>query len=280
MINNSWLFLKTSKWAAYECLSLVTTFWSYFTTYIMGLHRRLKPSVVWNIEFKTPEVSGIQQFWALWWTSQRVTVSYNVFEMSNAWLTISGTEITRVNCYHKSWNAAKQRCKGLVFRSSWDCTKDVPSITGRLDMAAGSPCLSWWYFDPISECPSKYLKTPDGKLCVTLTPQRGLYLPGWHRQRSQLVTLDGRPARCTSGYLLRVASSCSVVWRDYTAGNPVPKRAVVGGTWTDGTPLYIVADYIKLRWIVGYYHPSIQRSFFMRTGQIYNPEDMKILLFN
>ena len=170
--------------------------------------------------------------------------------------------------------------KGWSFVHLGDCTKDVPWITGRLDMVAGSPCLSWWYFDPISECPSKYLKTPNGKLCVTLTPQRGLYLPGWHRQRSQLVTLDGRPARCTSGYLLRVASSCSVVWRGYTAGNPVPKRAVVGGKWTDGTPLYIVTDYIKLRWIVGYYRPSIQRSFFMRTGKIYNPEDMKILLFN
>ena len=34
--------------------------------------------------------------------------------------------------------------KGWSFVHLGDCTKDVPWITGRLDMVAGSPCLSWW----------------------------------------------------------------------------------------------------------------------------------------
>ena len=168
-----------------------------------------------------------------------------------------------------------------AFVSIGDCTKDMPWTKGKLDRVSELPCLRWQYFDYIAKCPATYLRAPAGDYCVTLIPQKGLYLPGWHKpELFRYITLDGTPAWCRSGYLLEVASNCSVVWRNYTAGDLVPERAVVGGKWKNGTPLYIVADHIGYTWNVGYYHPSVQMSFIFYNRNIYNRKNMKILLLN
>ena len=66
----------------------------------------------------------------------------------------------------------------------------------------------------------------------------------------------------------------------FTAGGLVPERAVVGGTWKDGTPLYIVTDFINLKWHVGYYNPKVQMSFIFYNRVTYNRQNMEILLLN
>ena len=173
-----------------------------------------------------------------------------------------------------------EKQNGCTFVHLGDCNKGVPWYTVRRDWGAESTCLRWQYFDYISECPSAYKRAPAEDYCVALIAYRGLYLPGWYREGDKFgsVTPDEGLAYCRSGYLLQVASICSVVWREYTVGDLVPERAVVGGIWKDGSPLYIVADYIQNTWAIGYYRPSVQRSFIMIYAEIYNPQNMKILL--
>ena len=40
--------------------------------------------------------------------------------------------------------------------------------------------------------------------------------------------------------LLRVVESCTIFWIPYTAGNPLPSRAVIGGVMTNGDVPYVV----------------------------------------
>ena len=99
------------------------------------------------------------------------------------------------------------------FVSLKGCTKYVPWITERSDMAARFPCLGWRHFDFIWECPVTYMRAPDGDFCVALLSHKGLYLPGWYGPNLfRVITLDEHGTWCRSGYLLQKASTCSVVW--------------------------------------------------------------------
>lgn len=42
--------------------------------------------------------------------------------------------------------------------------------------------------------------------------------------------------------VLTVAPNCMVTWQSFTAGDPLPAGAVVGGQLADGEPLYIIAS--------------------------------------
>ena len=54
--------------------------------------------------------------------------------------------------------------------------------------------------------------------------------------------------------LLYIADDCTAFWVPYTAGQPIPKKAVVGGHMTSGETLYVVKfDYISITTISGYY---------------------------
>ena len=183
--------------------------------------------------------------------------------------------LPRVECHET------EKRKGYTFVSLGVCTLGVPWTIQRSSGVAESSCLRWQYYDYTSECPNTFVRTPVGDSCVALVPHKGLHLPGWyHPDMFRFATLDECPAKCISGYLLQDVSTCNVVWRDYTAGDLVPERAVVGGTWKDGTPLYIMADIIQGRWAVGYYQPNVKRSFIMRVDNVHDPKNMKILIFD
>ena len=213
------------------------------------------------------------------WNKKVLGIVTNITERDCLMQCVRNERCMAYNMWHRNgtceWLPQMGKCdevekqKDCTFVSLGDCTKEVPWITGRLEWVAESPCLKWQYFDSTLECPATYLRAPVGVYCVALIPQKGLYLPGWHRSdRFRFITLDERPTRCTSGYLLQVAPTCSMVWADYEAGDLVPERAVVGGTWKDGTPLYIVASDINNVWVVGYYRPYVKRFFFPRQEYV------------
>ena len=125
------------------------------------------------------------------------------------------------------------------------------------------------------------MRTPAGDSYVGLVPHKGVHLPGWyHAKLFRFTTLGEGPATCRSGYLLYQPATSSGGGGG-TAGDLVPELAVVGGRMEGWyAVVYHIADHMLGRWAVGYYRPSIQRSFIMRISEIYNPQNMKILIFD
>ena len=64
------------------------------------------------------------------------------------------------------------------------------------------------------------------------------------------------------GYLLEVVTCCSATWSNFIIGDPISNERVVGGSWADGTPLFIAAT-LYLHWKIGYYLPSSKTAFIM-----------------
>ena len=57
---------------------------------------------------------------------------------------------------------------------------------GRRNWTQYSPCLAWQRFEAVrgqSRCPAEILRSPGGWASATLTPNKGLYLPGFYSAR-------------------------------------------------------------------------------------------------
>ena len=171
--------------------------------------------------------------------------------------------------------------EGFTFVQLGDCSGRMPFDIGRRNWSA--TCLSWEPHEATKSaiCPPGVLRAPSGPLCAALTPHRGLYLPGWYQSRGpfRIVTEQGTTKQCVYvGYLLRVALECPTQWQDYTVGDPVPLQAIKVSSWKDGTPLYFVAAKFGNIWFLGYYLPSVQRSFIVK-GTVQSLRFVRILTY-
>ena len=129
--------------------------------------------------------------------------AYNIWHENGTCELLPGNDKCGETDKQKDWTFVRLR----------NCARGVPWTTMRLDWVAETPCMRWQYVESISECNATYLRAPDDEYCLALIPQKGLYLPGWYRaDLFRYITLDATPAWCRSGYLLEIASNCSVVW--------------------------------------------------------------------
>ena len=58
-----------------------------------------------------------------------------------------------------------------------------------------------------------------------------------------------------------VASHCTAAWVPYTSGDPLPEGSVIGGSFSNGTLLYVA----KLQ-RPGYYNPEAELAFTEQDG--------------
>ena len=96
-----------------------------------------------------------------------------------------------------------------------------------------------------------------------------------------MVTEIGAPNTCLgakAGYLLRVAPECPTDWQDYLVTDPVPLQAVQVSSWKDGTAIYFVSAPFGGQEYLGYYIPSVQRSF-IKSNKARNPTSVHILVY-
>ena len=143
-------------------------------------------------------------------------------------------------------------------------------------------CLMWTPHNKDLPCPPDVLRGTDGKYCVSLAPWKGLYMPGWFRTPNgyRFVTESQTTKRCPAGYVVKSAVGCTMVWQNYTVGDPVPPNAVQVSVWRDGTPLY-TAEYQRggAGNYIGYYLPNIRKVYVM-AGKVFSPTHVKILVLN
>ena len=165
------------------------------------------------------------------------------------------------------------------------CSGRVPWVAERRNWSSGNTCLTWEPHDATrsTRCPGDVLRGPDPQYCAALAPHKGLYLPGWYQSRGgfRMVTELGAPNTCLgarAGYLLRVATECPTDWQDYLVTDPVPLQAVQVSSWKDGTAIYFVSAPFMKREYLGYYIPSVQRSFIM-SNRAQNPISVRILVY-
>ena len=175
---------------------------------------------------------------------------------------------------------------GFKFVSLGDCNGQLSWNVGRRNWASDEPCLTWhlhYAYNSQGTCPSGTLRGPGGWSCVSLVPNKGLYLPGWgaHYHAYRFSTEKQEARKCPgAGYILKVAPGCPTTWQLYTVGNPLPRRAINISTWKDGSPLYVVAG-LKTstnKWFLGYLMQSVQRTFIPRW-RTESPTNVWILVY-
>ena len=166
-----------------------------------------------------------------------------------------------------------------------DCSGRVPWVAERRKSSSGDTCLTWEPHDANrrAKCPRGVLRGPSGRYCAALAPHKGLYLPSWYTggRGFRMVTERGASNTCLgtkAGYLLRVAPECPTEWQNYLVADPVPLQAVQVSTWKDGTAIYFVSAPFRGREYLGYYIPSVQRSFIM-SNKARNPISVRILVY-
>ena len=91
--------------------------------------------------------------------------------------------------------------QGSTFAHLGECQGPAPWAVGRSNWTEYPPCLSWLPFEAIigqSRCPAGILCSPGGWACATLTPNKGLYLPGFYAATSEfrVITEEFKPVWC------------------------------------------------------------------------------------
>ena len=111
--------------------------------------------------------------------------------------------------------------------------------------------------------------------------ERGVYLPGWWTGdrcgfRAVRPYSNSRCCMERPGELL-VFPGGGFRWLPFTAGNPVPPNALMGGYWMDVSPLYVIKITAGIYMCAGYYSVSVGQAFVDCNGY-YNPVTMDILV--
>ena len=173
--------------------------------------------------------------------------------------------------------------EGSKFVGLGECDGEVPWDVGRRKWTSDGPCLAWqrhFATDNEGSCPVGTQRGPGGWPCVSLLPNNGLYLPGWcaNKRGYRVITEQQQGRICPGwGYVLLVSPGCPTTWQSYTVGDPIPSRAVKVSTWTDGTPLYVVAGFPP-NYYLGYISSDAQRTLIFKEG-LQSPTNVRILVF-
>ena len=100
-----------------------------------------------------------------------------------------------------------------------------------------------WVTDPPTKNGTVSKKSPAGAVrYVTRVLHQGLYLPGFtHRKRFHSAGLDRVPFTCKFNIqYLTFEDPSQYNWEPFQVGDPIPSMAIIGGYWSEYTPLYIL----------------------------------------
>ena len=167
--------------------------------------------------------------------------------------------------------------EGSFFVNLADCSGDIVWQAGNPDGNFNTQCLS--RHSPLY---GNVTGLRIGKCWAAVAENKGLHLPCCYKNgKFRIVSEDGTALRCIgdgSRYILHVRPNCSIMWQDYTIGDPIPAKAAQVSVWKDFSPLYMVAAKFGL-WKIGYYSPAAKRIFILaRTPR--NPSNVQILIIN
>ena len=148
---------------------------------------------------------------------------------------------------------------------------------------AGSDSWQWISTNnPASISDSLVPMVSDFTRFVARVLHNGVYTPGWWKHdiawtRIALPTED--VLYCPTHYttFLSFETSQSYNWVPFTAGDPVPNGAVVGGVWSESIPLFVMKAQEGFHVVSGYYRADIKKAFVFGNNFI-NPTTMHILV--
>ena len=171
---------------------------------------------------------------------------------------------SKIACYMECVRHPLCFCKAFQFHSpdgfceifeNDNCMSEnkTPNITfvGVSQCKSNSPWLTtkpangnWrWVTNPRKLRGAITLLSPDGnERIVGRVFHKGLFLPGFEID-SRLTTVGplGNVIYCISNIQVLIFDSpAHFRWKNFYVGDPIPSRAIVGGYWIDGAPLYIV----------------------------------------
>ena len=147
------------------------------------------------------------------------------------------------------------------------------------------PSDTWRWVSDVTDLTDTVALVSSGTRYVSRVFERGVYLPGWWlgdqygfralRPYNEVTSCgsDDKPGE------LLIFHDGRYLWSPFTAGNPVPINAVMGGYWMDLSPLYIVKITVSGFMCAGYYSISLGQAFVECLGN-HNPSSMDILLYN
>ena len=118
------------------------------------------------------------------------------------------------------------------------CYLTQTSIWYQLQMGVTGTTPSWPY-DPWVPLQHSRWTYRDLLLYCSFHNSPAHTLPGtfYYQADQKFTTLDGNTVTSGSWEALDVSPGCQIQWVQYTAGNDIPKRSVVGGHLASGTAL-------------------------------------------
>ena len=110
----------------------------------------------------------------------------------------------------------------------------------------------------------------------------GVYTPGWWKDdtamtRFALPTESGLNCPTSYATFLSFTTSQSYSWVPFTAGDPIPQGAVVGGIWSQTIALFVMKIQVDFHVVSGYYRADMKKAFVLGNSFI-NPTTMEILV--
>ena len=97
------------------------------------------------------------------------------------------------------------------------------------------------------------------------------------------TALNGQTLLSGQKEVLTVVTGCQVGWMPYTAGDVIPKRAVVGGILASGSPsgtdsfLYVIRGQVSGSIVIGYYDSNIEIGY-VELGGVQVLTEMEMLV--
>ena len=152
------------------------------------------------------------------------------------------------------------------------------------------PCLQWVDMTTSPE-KSQLIWSCESENCNTTYKYIGRTVSGDDlpvgkcngENRIEFGTEAGEFGRATEGYVLRLQPNCNVRWEDYSAGDPIPDGAVVGGYIGDSCGgVYIVRAKpgSDENMPAGYYNPKNEMSYIATQVGSASLTDVSILIIS
>ena len=120
-----------------------------------------------------------------------------------------------------------------------------------------SPCDSW----------SDYITCAVGRVLHSTDT-----LPEKYHDNTETVysVLSGNQVNTGQFEMLHMDKECRIFWLEYTFGDPLPFKAVVGGKLSgiggENNNLYVIRGRFIALTVVGYYNPEVQRGYVEYRG--------------
>ena len=185
------------------------------------------------------------------------------------------------NCAAYNYNTSEGTCTRLATPCPLAYSNPVMVFSRLSVRTSSSPeCCEWIPFTLGDGMNERLVAEGTIRRAVARTMEGGANYFGYYHERNDVcyIVTSAIEATIINGYpceRLHMAEGCTASWTDYTAGDPLPAKVIIGGKNTNGDNVYIA----KITWKIGYYAQGTANAFVPYFGKdVQTSAQMKLLI--